>query len=330
MIRFFRHSYLQQLIAIVLLVFVLWLPSFFSPSSAADFLNPATPLYNVFARLLAFSPTLMKVFALLVFIVSAFLFNSMLSVNLLVTRNSSLGSLMFTILLCFTPEQCDFYPFLLSVPLIMMAIQTMCLLYQEEKSEPYLMNCGVFISIASMIYFPSAFLVVWMILAMVTMKFKSERLYIIPVFGFLMPYAVLFAIYYFTRTLPDSVEAYTAAFSSLFSGMSGLNTKDVVIFAFFGVLLLLSVLLIRSGNIVNSIQTRKKYGVTMILLVFGIVMLFVPGPVYCNGLFFFVMAVITAMALSDVKKTRIADVLLLIMILAAVTNQYLPLIKKMI
>ena len=151
MIRFFRHSYLQQLIAIVLLVFVLWLPSFFSPSSAADFLNPATPLYNVFARLLAFSPTLMKVFALLVFIVSAFLFNSMLSVNLLVTRNSSLGSLMFTILLCFTPEQCDFYPFLLSVPLIMMAIQTLCLLYQEEKSEPYLMNCGVFISIASMI-----------------------------------------------------------------------------------------------------------------------------------------------------------------------------------
>ena len=42
------------------------------------------------------------------------------------------------------------------------------------------------------------------------------------------------------------------------------------------------------------------------------------------------MAVITAMALSDVKKTRIADVLLLIMILAAVTNQYLPLIKKVI
>ena len=181
-----------------------------------------------------------------------------------------------------------------------------------------------------MIYFPSAFLVVWMILAMVTMKFKSERLYIIPVFGFLMPYAVLFAIYYFTRTLPDTVEAYSAAFSSLFSGMSGLNTKDVVIFAFFGVLLLLSVPLIRSGNIVNSIQTRKKYGVTMILLVFGIVMLFVPGPLYCNGLFFFVMAVITAMALSDVKKTRIADVLLLIMILAAVTNQYLPLIKKVI
>ena len=60
MIRFFRHSYLQQLIAIVLLVFVLWLPSFFYPSSAADFLNPATPLYNVFARLLAFSPTLMN------------------------------------------------------------------------------------------------------------------------------------------------------------------------------------------------------------------------------------------------------------------------------
>lgn len=327
MIGFFRHSYFQQLIAIVLLVFVLWLPAFFSPSSAADFLNPATPLYNVFARLLSFSPTLMKVLAVLVFIVSAFLFNSMLSVNLLVTRNSSLGSLMFTILLCFTPEQRDFYPFLLSLPLIMMTIQTMCLLYQEEKSESYLMNCGIFISIASMIYFPSVLLVIWLLLAMLTMKFKSERLYFIPVFGFLMPYAVLFAISYFTRTLTDVVEAYSYAFADFFHGMPGLQTKDVMIFAFLGVLLLLSVLLIRSGNVVNSIQTRKKYGVMMILLFLGIVMLFVQGPVFCNGLFFFVMAIITAMALSDVKKSRIADILLLIMILAAVTNQYLPLIK---
>ncbi|MGN0032191.1 MAG: DUF6427 family protein [Candidatus Limimorpha sp.] len=326
MVNFFRHSYLQQLIAIVVLIFVLWLPAFFQPTSGLDFVSPTTPLYNVLARLLSFSPMAMKAFAEIVFIVSAFIFNSMLSVNLLVTRNSSLGSLMFAIFLCFTPEQRDFYPFLLASPLIMMALQTMCLLYQEEKSESYLLNCGVFLSIASMLYFPSVLLILWMLLAMMTMKFKSERLYFIPVLGFLMPYAILFSISYFTRTLTETIDAYSSAFSGFSFSMSGLRTKELIIFISIALLLLLSMLLIKSGNIVNSIQTRKKYGVILILLLFGIVMLFMQKPVFCNGLLFFVMSIVSAMALSDVRKTRMADILLLAMMLAAITNQYLPLI----
>ena len=160
MLKFFRHSYIAQLVVIVLLLVVLWIPAFVTQLRDTAVGTPTTPLYNLIAGLFDSSSSAMTVLVFVVFGLCALFFNSMLSVNQLVTRNSSIGAFVFVLCLCCVPIKDEYYPFLLAIPFIMMVIQTFYLIYQVEKPEPYLMNAGFFLALASMFYFPSIILII--------------------------------------------------------------------------------------------------------------------------------------------------------------------------
>ncbi|MBR6438764.1 MAG: hypothetical protein IKS65_06255, partial [Bacteroidales bacterium] len=95
----------------------------------------------------------------------------------------------------------------------------------------------------------------------------------------------------------------------------------VLVFVFMA----LSLMMIKSGNADNSVGTRKKVNVTLWLFVFSFMMLFMQKPVVCNGLIFMVLAIFVSMALCYVKKSRIIDIVLIVLMLAIIVNQYLPL-----
>ena len=311
MIKFFKQSYLWQLIAIVLLVVALWIPAFLSHDTSES--------------LFGSSYLAMTIFTFVVFGTSVFFFNSMMSVNQLVTRNSSIGAFIFVLCLSCIRIQNDFYPFLLACPIIMMTIQTIYLIYLIEKPEAYLMNAGFFIALASMFYFPSIILIIWVLFAMIIMNIKGWKRYLIPILGFIFPYFILFVYFYFNHTLIENIKEYALIFSSLGFERLGIKASEyialVLVFVFMG----LSLLMLKSGKADNSVATRKKIGVTLWLFVFGFVMLFMQKPVMCNGLIFIVLAIFVSMALCYIKKSKIIDIVLIVLMLAIIANQYLPL-----
>ena len=54
-------------------------------------------------------------------------------------------------------------------------------------------------------------------------------------------------------------------------------------------------------------------------------MLFIQRPVMYNGLMFMVIAVFISMALCYLKKTKIVDIFIVVLMVAIIVNQYLPL-----
>lgn len=325
MLKFFKHSYIAQLVVIVLLVVTLWIPVFISQAYEMAIGSPTTPLYNIIASIFGNSSVAISILAFIVFISSVFFFNSMLSVNQLVTRNSSIGAFVFVLCMCCIPMQDEYYPFILASPFIMMTMQTIYLVYLVEKPEPYLMNAGFFIAIASMFYFPSIILIIWVLMAMMIMKIRGLRYYIIPILGLTIPYFLLFVYFYFSSTLLENAEAYSVAFSDLNFMKLHFKTSEIVVFVIDIVLFSLSLLIVKSRDADNSVSTRKKVGVTILLFAFSVVMLFLQKPVMCNGLIFLVIAVFVSIALCYVKKTKIVDILMVVMMIAIVVNQYLPL-----
>lgn len=325
MLKFFKHNYIAQLVVIVLLLVALWIPAFVQNMSDVAVGMPTTPLYNLIADIFGSSSLALTIFTFIVFTVSVLFFNSMLSVNQLVTRNSSIGAFVFVLCLCSVPIQDEFYPFLLASPLIMMVIQTIYLIYQIEKPEPYLMNAGVFVAIASMIYFPAIVLILWVLVAIIIMDVRGIKRSMIPVMGFLIPYFILFVCFYFNRTLIENIEHYSLTFDVLSLERLGMTTLEMIALILVFVFLVLSLMMIKSENADNSVSTRKKVNVTVLLFVFGFLMLFMQKPVVCNGLIFMALAVFVSMALCYVKKTKIIDIVLFILMLAIIANQYLPL-----
>ena len=325
MLKFFKQSYIAQFVVIVLLLVALWIPVFISHVSEVAVGSPTTPLYNVIADVLGSSSLAMTIVAFVVLGTSVFFFNSMMSVNQLVTRNSSIGAFVFVLCLSVAPIQDEFYPFLLACPFIMIVMQTVYLIYQVEKTEAYLMNAGFFLAVASMFYFPSIILIFWVLLAMLIMNIRKPKHYLIPVLGFLFPYFILFVCFFFNKTLIDSTRDYLLAFKELGFERFEIRTFEAIVLAAVFVVFTFSLLIIRSENADNSVATRKKVTVTIWLFVFSFLMLFMQKPVMCNGLIFIVSAILFSMALCYIKKTKIIDIVLLVILLVLIANQYLPL-----
>ncbi len=325
MLKFFKHTYMAQLVVIVLLIVALWLPVFLSSTSPVFEDNPTTPLFNILTNDLGLSPFFISLLTFAVFIVSVFFFNSMMSVNQMVTRNSSIGALMFVLCVCGAPLCVEYYPFLIAGLFIMMSMQTVYLIYLVEKPEMYLMNAGFFLSLATMFYFPSIILILWLLISMMIMRMRGFRLYVIPLVGFILPYFVLFAIFYFTKTLIKNIGAYTLIFNNLSFETSGWGTVEIVTLLIVGVLFVLSFMIIKSEDADNSISTRKKTSSTVLLMLFSVVMLFLKQPVFSNGLIFIVLAVFLSTAFCYVRKSKIIDILIIVMMVVVIVNQYLPL-----
>ena len=325
MLKFFKQSYIAQFVVIVLLVVALWIPVFVSQASEVTVGSPITPLYNLVASIFGSSSLALTIFTFVVFGASILFFNSMLSVNQLVTRNSSIGAFIFMLCMCCVTIQDEFYPFLLAVPLIMMTMQTVYLIYQIEKPEIYLMNAGFFVALASMFYFPAIILIIWVLLAIMIMDIRELKQFLIPIIGFFFPYFILFVCFFFNHTLIEKVKDYSLAFNELGLEKLGVGTYEMTILAIVFVLAAISLMMIKSDKADNSVGTRKKINVTLWLFVFSFIMLFMQKPVMFNGLIFMALAVLVSMALCYVKKSRLVDIVIVVMMLAVIANQYLPL-----
>ena len=83
------------------------------------------------------------------------------------------------------------------------------------------------------------------------------------------------------------------------------------------------------NDVYNYIHTGTSIAefavVTVVLYLFSILMLFTERQVTCNGLIYIVSAVSISMALCYVKKSRLVDIVIVILMLAVLANQYLPL-----
>jgi len=325
MLRFFKHNYIIQLVVIVLLAIITWIPMFLNLPKAPLTTSITTPLFNFFVGIFNFAPWIVTIIAFLVFLLSVFFINSMLTVNQLASRNSTFGSLMYIVCSSCVVISCDSYQFIFATPFILITMQTMYSLMQSENPEPYLFNVGFFVSLASMIYFPSIVLILWVLLVMMMFGYKVIRLYLIPLLAFITPYFIMLAIFYFNRRLPEMFESYSNGFLGIELQSIELSTRENIVMIVLAVLFVISFIKIKSSAVDNSIQTRKRLSVTLLLLLLSLFMMAMQKPNFSNGMIFMVLSVFYAMALSTVKKSKIADVLLVIVIVGALSVQYLPL-----
>ena len=324
MLSFFRHSYLAQHLVIILMALALWMPAFITKSAFIPG-ESTTPLYNIIVSIFDFSPLLINTLAFAVYLICIFLFNSVLSANRLVTKNNTVGALTFGLMMCCVPQLHSCYPFIFACPFILMAMHTLFLIYQTDNPENYMMNIGYFIAVASLFYYPSVFLVAWVIISFLILGFREIRYIMIPVTGFLLVNGLFIGLASLFGDISMLMDSYSKFFRNI-NFIYDLNQGDKILLIIFGILFLLSFLRTLSNrNSDKGSNIRKRVGVTIILTIFSFVMFFMQTPLMNNSLIFMMFAFFYAIALSDIKKTKIANAITIIVTLIILANQYLPL-----
>lgn len=325
MLKFFKHGYIAQAVVIVLLIAVLWTPAFLTQSNDQTYEYPTTPMYDFLLSLMGNSNVAMTVFVMLLFGSCVFVFNSMMTVDNLVTRYSSIFSFIMVLCMCCVPITNEYYPFLIALPLMVMAQQTVFLIYNVEKPERYLMNTGIFIAVGSMFYIPAILMILWVLFALIVHGVRDMRLYLIPILRLVTPYFLMTAIIYISGNSFEFINDYTDAFTSISLTKLDITTMEKAVLLVMILLSTLAILKIWLSNVNNLVSTRHRKRVTLVLFILSFLMLFMQNPVMSNGYFFMMVAILVSMALCYVKKSKIIDIVLVIMMLAVIAVQYLPL-----
>ena len=323
MIKFFRQSYIIQYIVLALLAIVLWLPAFVSGSVDLTLTSPVTPIYNWLSGLLDASPLAMMISAFVLMVLGAMFFNSILVANQIIPKVSTMGAFVFLLFMNLTLAQTGFFPFALSQLFILAMIHICYLVYQNPNPEIYLFNAGVCLALATMCYFPSIVLIVWILISLIVSHFSSLRLHLIPIIGFLFPYFIYFGGTYLFGDLPSVLHDYSNYLANITLTTAGFRGRYIALLAVLAVFVLLP--LVHSGNynFEKSVSVRSKLMMTLFMLLFSILLLFMGGNPLLHGLVFLSLAIVATYDLSYVDKTGPANIVLTLFVILIFLNRYL-------
>ncbi|MBR6878332.1 MAG: hypothetical protein IKM95_02985 [Bacteroidales bacterium] len=325
MIRFFRQSYIIQYVMIALLCIAIWIPSFITGDVDVTWRSPVTPLYNLLANLLDFWPYAMLLFALLLNAFEAVFFNSILASNQIINRVNTLGAVVFLLVMNLVPAQTTFYPMLLASVFLLMFIHTLFALYQTQRPELYLLNAGFYLSFATMCYFPVLLLAIWGIIALGLIHKGSLRLHLIPFLGLLLPYFFYFAAHFLMGDLMETLQCYVDFFNGILLTIGDFTWFKAGLLAFLLLVSAMPLLMPRNYSFEKTLSVRTKIVMTVLLLLFGVLMLFLVGDPMQSGVMFIALSILFSYELAYIDGLRWSNVTFAIFMVAVLASHYIPL-----
>lgn len=322
MIKFFRQSYAIQYVVIALMAIALWIPAFVSGKATMGLNEPVTPIYNLVDRLLSFSPIAQHAFAFVLLMVETLIFNAIMVNNQIVGKVSTMGAFVFVLLMSLTRTQINLYPFILSLVFILLAISNLFEIYLMPNPELNLLKTGVFIALASMCYFPSIVLLLWVLFALPIAKKGSLRLQLIPIFGFLFLYFVYFVWVFLFGDFQTLLTGYRDYFTSIKFSVRGFNYKIICLLSVLVVSTILLLMGSGSASFEKTVAVRTKISMTVIMASFALLLLFLGGNVLMNGLIFIVLAILISYAFSYTNNTGWVNLFLTLFLMLVFANHY--------
>ena len=322
MIKFFRQSYAIQYVVIALMAIALWIPAFVSGKATMGLNEPVTPIYNLVDRLLSFSPIAQHAFAFVLLMVETLIFNAIMVNNQIVGKVSTMGAFVFVLLMSLTRTQINLYPFILSLVFILLAISNLFEIYLMPNPELNLLKTGVFIALASMCYFPSIVLVLWVLFALPIAKKGSLRLQLIPIFGFLFLYFVYFVWVFLLGDFQTLLTGYRDYFTSIKFSVRGFNYKIICLLSVLVVSTIFLLMGSGSASFEKTVAVRTKISMTVIMAAFALLLLFLGGNVLMNGLIFIVLAILISYAFSYTSNTGWVNLFLTLFLMLVFANHY--------
>lgn len=310
---------------IALLIVALWIPSFITGNVDVSWRSPVTPLYNLLVDILDFWPPMMLVFAMLLMAFEALFFNSILASNQIINKVNTLGAVVFLLMMNLLPVQTTFYPFLLSSLFLLMFIHTMFSIYQTPRPELYLLNAGFYVSFATMCWFPSLLLAVWGVIALSIIHKGSLRLHLIPFLGLLFPYFIYFSIHFLMGDLLTVLQAYGDFFSGFRLSVEGFSWLKIGTLGFLLLALMIPWFMPYYYSFEKTVSVRTKITMSILLLLFGVFMLFISGEPMQSGLFFIALSILFSYEMAYLNHLRWSNVTFILFMLLVLASHYVPL-----
>jgi len=193
-LRAFKNQRPTTLVLLILVTLCLWSFSIVQSNLSMDTFN--TSIYHWFFDLLEGISFIQQIAAVVLIIVQAIMINNIVMESQLIATRTYIPSLVYIVLMSSTPELLSFHPGLIGNFFLIILMKRIFDTYRSEKTFAKIFDAGLFLGIASTLYFPY----IWMLLfgwaALSILRSFAWRDWVIYAAGASVPYLFIFTYYF--------------------------------------------------------------------------------------------------------------------------------------
>ena len=262
-IRYFKSSYLPQYVLLAIITLVLWGYHLIYPEILL-LNNELQPAYDLSLMLLAGNKWVFTFSGILLLYLQAMILNKILVDNDIVPKNSLIPAFVFLVVSSASAHNLTYTPLSFAILFLILAIERLFKCYGNTKAFSEILSAGLFISLASLFFFPAIVFVVMIYLILISFSLNNWRLWVIPIIVIILPYIYVYAFYFLTDRFDINIESFTIFWNSI-----GINQQNPFNITHLGHAFIIILLIISTSYYISHIQEkniiiRKK----MILIVF--------------------------------------------------------------
>jgi hypothetical protein len=193
LLRVFKSNPLISLVLPVALAVAVWVSVY--AVHGEMHLKSGIPMFEVLFGWLLKMPVASVIAAFAVLAFEAFLWNAFINKQGLLKQSSYFTATIYLLLYSSRPVLIGFYPSLLAALFLMLALKRLAESYKKEKALSEAFDAGVFIGIASLLYFPLTIFIVFLWIGLLTMRSIVWREWVVSLIGFLLPFGFMLGYY---------------------------------------------------------------------------------------------------------------------------------------
>ncbi len=323
LIRFFKHSFLTQYVALFLVQLALWFPSFMEITVMPD-PSGENPFYQLIFNIFSGAKLLPVIIGFVLVYFEAVLLNFILAHHGLVPKNTLIPAFLFILFTGVFKETHTLHPFALITLIIILLLNLGFSFYEEQKqTRKNLFLSGFLIGIATMFFSYAFYLLIILYLAFVLMRIYEWRQWVIPIVGLFVPF-LFTGVYYFL------VNEFTFFLHSIV--LNGLDLQlahfDIGI-QMYGFLSLVLLIFILSGfNLLvklsaKNIDIRKKSDLVFYyLLLFILLLIFCPSGYFSIAFLFIPLSILVSIRISEKQKSFFYTIMIWLIFAVAIFMNY--------
>jgi len=322
-IKFFKSSFFIQYLVIGITGLCLWISAFIAPPGMPAPEGPV-PLYTIAFHLLRNMPLLATVIGFSLVVAETYWLTRILSVHELVLKNSSLSALVFLVMMSFLPGQLTLNPINIALAFMILILHHLLISYNKPEHLDHIFAAGFFTAIASMFYLPFILWFVFVIISFLVFRAGNLRAWMAAIIGLITPFLYLAVWHFWHDEFITKAKEFPEFFNHILVFPNPFHTDFWILCGFIVLLALWGIFLFRSGP-ERTVEIRVKTNILLWTLVFTLL-----SFVYSRSMAIFhpalampALAMVITGTLIGLKKTRIAEMILLIYFFSVLLNNLL-------
>ncbi len=298
-ISIFKKNYFFQLVLLVVLPLILWLPAFINPPQIITLGAMDMPLYNAMASGLSPYRELCTILAFVIMALGALALNYIFVYYELTRKNSYFPAFVYMLLFSCDYRLMTISSVLFANTIMIVAIKMFLQCYNKNEGLDQIFLTAFLGALSSLFFAPYILFMIWIWVGLLNFKIYKWRPIIVSILGMILPYLILMIIYYLENRLDLVISFFPQHFAVIPDTNVMTQPIQVVYMAYMLILVVAAVYFVLNYKNNQKLSVRKRISTMVLLLVFSLLpfayclatpvmsLVFAPSVAFVLTIFFF-------------------------------------------